>query len=56
MTQEQFIQSLFNYWSATNQVMWELWDVKWEWERYKKGRSWCNEFFNNEGAKYVASN
>lgn len=56
LTKEQFVQALFAYWHKTNQVIWQTCDIIWEWNRYEKGRSWCNEFFNTtEGAKYVAN-
>lgn len=55
MTKKQFIVTMHNY-ALFNGTVWEPWAIEREWERYEKGRSWCNEFFKTpEGDKYVDS-
>lgn len=46
MTKDQFVKTLNDYLLAHGYARWEYWDINYEWERYRRGRSWSNEFFS----------
>lgn len=55
MNKEQF-ELAYRRYMEDGGHSYDPWDIATEWDRYSRGRSWCNEFFNTtEGAKYVAS-
>lgn len=47
MTKEEFVAAYTDY-MKRNDYSYHEWDVEYEWERFKKDRSWFKEYLKGE--------